>query len=450
MDRRARELADEAAGSYERWRAGYPEKASLSPRQAAEDALARRAEILAGFQAESDALKSAAAEFVGDKELLKKIEARLYAGSDEDLAAMVMAYFLQDEERALDELCRREALFSEMDLNVLDALPKASLERWTTRKDLPSALRYAIFECLGERMGREDDLEGMARTWKNAAPSFTGALDDHPRHAFIGDIVGEWICADPAEAVGRIFNEWPEELRDDFLDLLAGYREARPIWTGGLSAAFQNADWEKVPEDLREEIFGDLAKADDLPEASASPATHHGEAIPAGLTSDGARVHLSERMTDLLESGIDSYDQLADGQMSVEGVARRLAARVPGSERYPAEWAEAVFKEVAGIDPAGALRFAEGKVDPARLEELGDKVLKSLYYSEPRLDRIFEVASLLPVPADFHRGSPLIGEFVVWKELAPEAAAECLLRLPAAHPLRLEIERGLVEKEGGR
>lgn len=428
---------EKAAKEQELWNARRDRSHGRSPRERANDALARRGEILAAHQAEADALKAAAAEFAGDSQLLEKIQDQLYEGGEGQLAAMMLALFLRDEEAAFDELRQREALLSIFDdLKVLEALPKESLERWTTREDLPPGLAASIFECLGKRLGREGDLEGMARTWRHAADR---------DYSFVSDFVGEWICTDPEVAVRLVFHEWPAALRDDFLDALPSVFQVRSIWTTGLAAEFRNADWEQVPVDMRDKILDQIASADDLPTGQGD--FNPTGAIPAGLDHDEARKYLSDQMEQLLEDGIDSYDQLADGRTSVEAVSRRLASRVAGSELYPEAWAETLFEELAVIDPAAALRFAEHKVDPARLQELAGEVIRQLAYSEPRADRILEAFLLLPAPVSDYSISLLGGYFLDWWRVAPEEANGSLSRLPATHPLRKLIEDRLAGKK---
>lgn len=430
---------DKAAEAEERWLAQRDPMRGRSPRERANDALARRGEILAAHQAEADALKVAAAEFAGDVRLLEKIRDQLYEGSEGQLAAMMMALFLRDEEAAFDELRQREVLLSMFDdLKVLDALPKESLERWATREDLPPGLTASIFDCLGKRLGREGDLEGMARSWRHAADR---------DYSFVSDFIGDWICTDPEVAVRQVFHEWPAELRHDFLELLSGYRvrEARPIWTDGLAAGFLNADWQQVPEDLRDGVFEQIANADLT--GSGAVRTKPTGMIPAGLDHDEAREVLSSRLPWQLEDGIDWYDQLADGRTSVEAVSRRVALLVPGSELYPEAWAEALFENFAVVEPSAALRFAEGKVDPVRLQKLAEEGIESLPFYEPRMNRILEVVSALPTPADTARISFLGDDFLDWRKLAPEEADGSLSQLPATHPLRKLIEGRLAGKK---
>lgn len=429
---------EKAVKEQELWLARRDPMPGRSPRDRANDALSRRGEILAARQAEADALKTAAAEFAGDGRLREKIREQLYGGGEGQLAAMMMALFLRDEEAAFDELRRRQALLSIFgDLKVLDALPKESLERWTTREDLPPWLADSIFDCLGKRLGREGDLEGMARVWRHAADR---------DYSFVSDFIGEWICTDPEVAVRQVFHEWPAELRNDFLELSGGYRVrgARPIWTDGLAAGFLNADWERVPEELRDRVFEQIANADLT--GSGSVRSKPTGPIPAGLEHDEARGILTERLAWQLEDGIDWFEQVADGRASVDAVSRRVALLVPGSELYPEPWAEALFEHFAVVEPTAALRFAEGKVDPVRLQERAGEVTRWLWY-EPRMDRILEVIAALPTPADAGGMGYLGDRFLDWRKLAPEEADGALSQLPTPHPLRKLIEDRLAGKK---
>jgi hypothetical protein len=156
----------------------------------------------------------------------------------------------------------------------------------------------------------------------------------------------------------------------------------------------------------------------------------------------------------LLDHGPDLREQLADGRIDVDGLARRMAARIPGSQHYPAEFADVIFEVSAFIDPVGALGYARGRIAPDRLESLGGKI-QQIVENEWRLDRALVTATLLTgtkgqTEDERDPGSvDVAGDFAVWHSLAPERAGDALQALPAKHPLRTEIETRL-GKEGAR
>jgi hypothetical protein len=444
VSRRARELADEAAGSFDRARAESSNWISKTPREQAEDALARRDEILAEWQGKVDALKRAAEKFRGDGRLMEKIEDRLFRGEDEELAAMVLALVLQDEDRALQELGRRTALNWDHIIDpAFEALPESTLERWAVEREMPGSLRYTLLRVLGRRLGRRSDLDGVARAWAKIWPD--GA--DVNGRSFLDDFVGEWICPDPEAAVRRVFHEWPEDLRLRFIEQMRGFNVSRPIWTTGLSAAMREALWETVPEGLREEVMNEIEEADDRLESLSLSSLFEAsrEPLKVGMTPEDARKEISSRVERLLEQGPDLLDQLADGRIEVEDIAQNLATRIPGIAEYPEALVEAVFEETSATDAVGALRYAEEKIGPQRLESPSARAMRSMMVYEERLDRVFGAAALLPSVEGEH--GDLTDGFLKWQAFAPRQADECLRGLPASGPLRQAIEAKLAGKE---
>ncbi|MCW1922128.1 hypothetical protein OKA05_06160 [Luteolibacter arcticus] len=439
VNRRARELVDQAILT-ESPRPRVATKAKpRSPRSAAEEALANRAGILAEWQGKVDAFLKAAAIHQADGQLLEKIEDKLFRNDEEDLSAMVLGLFLQNEDRALAEVCQREALHGTDAIeDALEALSGSTLERWAADPQVPLTIRVQMLASLGQRMGRNGDLEGLLRTWTNSPKAF----DSYHHGSLVREFLGEWICTDPGEVVRRIFQDWPEDLRLEFLEQTSEH----PIWTDALASAMREAPWERVPEDLKKETMEAIDTSDDpYQELPAQMGRAPDKSLPEGLEPRDARRALTSHMERLLDRGPDMMEQLADGRIAVDEVARDLASRLPGSEHYPELFAEAVFEEAVSTDPAGALKYAEGKISPERLEQLGQEALQSMFYNEPCLERIFEAAALLP--ANTSEPGSLTGDFMSWQAWAPDQAAAALDKLPARHPLRRRIEEALAGKE---
>lgn len=442
---------DLAAGASEE----HGEKPVIPPwvprtsRQVAEEALAKRDETIAAQQADALVLVAAAGKFSADKRLLEKIEEFLFTGgNDKEAAAMMLAFVLQDEERALAELGSREALLNAFSSpNVLIGVQAATLERWVAREDLPEQLRRSALHSLAKRLGPAGDLEDMARVW-----DLTG--DDGLRDGFTGSFLENWICGDGPAAVGVIFNEWPEELRLQFLKKLDWlYDGARPIWTKTLAEAMRDAPWDTVPEELAKRVLSEIKRSDSPSNGPILPNTS--APLSAGLEGEEARRKIYWQVAELLKNGPDLREQLADGRIDVDGLARRLASRLPSAKPYPAEFAEVVFEVSAGIDPVGALSYSRGKIAPAVLETLGSEAQRKVEDNEWCLDRMLTSAALLPATKDdvdklgsSGRADP-IGDFMMWNALAPQRATEALDALPKAHPLRKSIEATL-NKEGSR
>lgn len=421
-----------------------------TPRQMAEEALAKRDETIAARQADAMVLVAAAGKFAKDKRLLEKIEEFLFTGgNEEEAAAMMLALVQQDEERALAELGSRGALLDAFSSpGVLAGVQAATLERWVAREELPEQLRRSALHNLATRLGPAGDLEGLARLWDQAG-------DPELRDSFLNSYLRTWICDDGPAAVGIIFDEWPEELRLAFLEKLDWFRDgARPIWTETLVTAMRDAPLDTLPEGLAERVLSEIKRSDspsdimsNLPDAS--------KPLPPGLAGDEARRNISWRVAELLRNGPDLREQLADGRIDVEGLARRLAPRLSGAQHYPAEFAGVIFEVSAGIDPVGALGYARGKIAPAVLETLGSEVQREVEDDEWCLDRVLMTAALLPAAkgdldktASPGRADP-VADFVAWNSLAPERAAEALDALPKGHPMRRAIEAAL-GKEGSR
>ena len=413
-------------------------------RQLAEEALAKRDETIAQQQADAMVLVAAADKFAKDERLLERIEELLFAGDDdEEAAAMMLAFVLQDEERALAEIGSREALLHKLsEIGVLKGLQTATLESWAARKDVPDYLRMRALSDLAKRLGPAGDLEGLARVWDR-----TG--DPGLREDFIKAFELQWICDDGPEAVGIIFHEWPEALRLQFLEKLDWFHDgARPIWTKTLVEAMRDAPWDTVPEELAERVASEIKRSDSPSNLVAGVDNTSGLLSP-GLESAEARRKIDWKVFELLRNGPDLREQLADGRIDVDGLARRLASRIPVAKPYPAEFAEVVFEVSAGIDPVGALGYSRGKIAPAVLETLGSEAQQHVEDSEWCLDRMLATAALLPAskgnvgrPGRFGGADPA-GDFVVWHSLAPERAMEALDALPKGHPLRKSIEAAL-------
>lgn len=450
VQRRGRDLADEAVEAHGET-AVHPSWIPRSSRQMAEAALARREETIAERQSDAVALVAAAGKFAGDERLLEKIEEFLFTGGNEEkAAAMMLALVLRDEEGALEEIRSREALLDEFTgLGVLDGLQAAALERWAAREDLPMRLRMSALSNLAQRLGPASDLEGLARVWQQQAG------DPELREDFIDAFVRQWLCGDGPEAVGMIFDKWPEELRVAFLEKLDGFRDgARPIWTDTLSTAMWEAPLDSVPEAVADMIRGEIKRADEPPDLMPDLAGSSAPLLP-GLNGEEARRKIDWGIDVLLGQGPDLREQLADGRIDVDGLARRIASRLPGSQLYPAEFAEVIFEVSAGIDPVGALRYSRGKIAPHQLESLGSEVLQQVEENGWRLDRMLATAALLPASQKGRENEAppgsvdLVGDFADWHSLAPEPAGEALNALPAKHPLRKSIE-ARIGKEGNQ
>ena len=448
--RRGRNLAEDAVGSHGE-KTGLSVWAPLTSRRMAEEALAGREAKIAKRQSDAVALVAAAGKFSKDDRLLEKIREFLFAGGDdEDAAAMMLALVLRDEEEALEEIGRREALLDKFtELGVMTGLQAATLEIWAAREGLPRQLRERALYDLAQRFGPASDLEGFERVWQEQAG------DPELRGHFMDLFVGEWICGDGPEAVEIIFKKWPDDLRVAFLEELDGFRDgARPIWTDTLAKAMREAPWEAVPEEVATMILGQIKKADD-PWDYPSEMSNASAPLARGLEGDEARRLIHRKIDGLLDNGPDLREQLADGRIDVEGLARRVASRLPGSQHYPSEFAEVLFEESATIDPVGALKYADGKIAPDRLKSLGSEAFRRVEDDDWRLDRTLAIAALLPsskAEGDEGEGSGGVdqaGDFVVWHSLAREQAGEALGALPVKHPLRISIEDGL-RKEGSR
>ena len=443
---RGRDLADVAVEAH-------GEKPVLAPwaprssRQLAEEALAKRDERIAARQADAVALVAAAGKFSKDKRLLEKIEESLFTGGDDEQAeAMMLALVQQDEERALAELGSREALLDAFTgLDVFEGLQTATLEAWVARGELPMRLRKAAADELAGRMGPASDLEGVAGVWEQVQ-------DPGMQEDVIRSFVSQWLCDDGPEAVGIIFDEWPEELRLHFLEELDGSRDlvARPIWTETLAAAMRDAPWASVPEELATGILNEIKRSEEpsiITNVTLTPPR-----LSSGMEGGVARWQISSRVRQLLDHGPDLREQLADGRIDVDGLSRRVASRLPGSELYPAEFAEVIFEECAGIDPVGALSYSRGKIAREEMVTLGSEVLRKIESDEWCLDRVLATAALLPSGKGESGGSGSADwaeDFVAWNSLAPELATEALSALSAEHPARKTIEEAF-KKEGAR
>jgi hypothetical protein len=437
---RGRDLAEVAAEEHGE-KPVIPPWVPRTARQMAEEALAKRDETIAARQADAVVLVAAAGKFSADKRLLEKIEESLFTGGNgEEAAAMMLAFVQQDEERALAELGSREALLNEVcSPGVLGGLKTATLERWAAREDLPEQLRRSALSNLAKRRGPEGDLEGLARVWDQ-----TG--DQELRDSFTGYFLENWICDDGPAAVRIIFNEWPEGLRVEFLEKLDWFHDgARPIWTETLITAMRDAPLDTLPEGLAKRVLNEI-KRSDSPSDVMSNLPNTSEPLSPGLEGEEARRKIYWMVAGLLKNGPDLREQLADGRIDVDGLARRLALRLPGAKLYPAEFAEVIFEVSAGIDPVGALGYSRGKIAPAVVETLSGEALKKVEDDEWCLDRILTTAALLPAAKG---DSGPITDFVAWNSLAPERAAEALDALPKGHPLRKSIEAAL-NKEGSR
>jgi hypothetical protein len=439
---RGRDLAEGASEEHGEEPA-IPAWVPRTARQLAEEALAKRDETIAAQQADAMVLVAAAGKFSTDKRLLEKIEEALFTGDDDEAAAMMLAFVLQDEERALAEAGKRGAVLDALSSpKVLAGVEAATLERWAAREDLPEDLRMRALSNLAKRMGPVGDLEGVARVWEQAADS--GLRED-----FIKAFELQWICDDGAEAVGIIFHEWPEALRLQFLEKLDWFHDgARPIWTKTLVEAMRDAPWDTIPEDLAERVLSEIKRSDSPSDLLAGSPNVSGPLSP-GLQSQEARRQIYWKVAELLRNGPDLGEQLADGRIDVDGLARRLASRIPGIKSYPAEFAGVVFEVSASIDPVGALGYSRGKIAPAVAETLGRQAQQQVEDTEWCLDRMLATSALLPASSG---GVDRIGssgtahpagDFVVWHSLAPERAMEALDVLPKGHPLRKSIEAAL-------
>jgi hypothetical protein len=445
---RGRDLADGASEEHGD-RPVTPPWVPRTARQLAEESLGKRDEMIAVQQADAMVRVAAAGKYSTDKRLLEKIEEALFTGGDdEEAAAMMLAFVLQDEERALAEAGRRGALLDALSSSkVLAGVEAAALERWAAREDLPEDLRMRALSNLAGRLGPGGDLEGVARVWdQTGSPGL--------REDFIKAFERHWICDDGAEAVGIIFNEWPEALRLQFLEKLDWFHDgARPIWTKTLVEAMRDAPWDTVPEELAERVLGEIKRSDET--SIITNVTHPEPRLSSGMEEGVARWQIRQRIDGLLADGPDLREQLADGRIDVEGFARRLGSRLSGSQLYPAAFAEVVFAVCAGIDPVGALSYSRGKIAPGTLDELGGEVLRKVEDDEWCLDRMLATSALLPASKgkvdrpDSSGGADPVGDFVVWHSLAPERATEALDALPKGHPLRRSIETAL-NKEGSR
>lgn len=298
----------------------------------------------------------------------------------------------------------------------------------------PEELRECLTRQLGRRLGHSDDLPGLM----TALGCLDKSSQDELLEAFAHSL---WLPRDGDAAAAFLAREMPDALRKQFLTevtSLSGFGITR-TWADGAGSALLvstlgQAEATRIKEAAEQRSANFRPEHFDEDDGEIQP-------LPADLPADESQQAVAERLTLAMAGTRDYHECFARGLLGADEILAEVGRQIPGSEAYPEELARAFYMEIAPHDPAGARRWASGKIPESELGQFTVHLLEGS--DDPRAKRLAEVLHELPLPqaADAADTAPiLLDRFKAWSALDPAAAREAAGLIPASHPYRQYAE----------